>query len=439
MSSKLENSFCVEYVCKPLLKDLSNRYSESLAILRTFRKLVAMKKNWISIANGTLLGLLSLHTPAKEITLTSPDKNIQVIVSDKDQQPQYAIKYKDKSVISLSKLGFNFAKARPLGKDFSIKQHSTETVKQQWQQPWGEAKTILDHHHELAVTFNHHVDKDRTFTVRFKAFNDGVGFRYEVPPQADHQNLLITNELTEFSIADSQKAQAWWIPARGWNRYEYLYRQTSFDQIDRVHTPFTYRTKDNIHVSIHEAALTNFASATLDQQRPGKLKIDLVPWSDGIKVKVGNQFKSPWRSIQIADKATGLLNSHLILNLNEPNKLGDVSWVKPGKYIGIWWGMHLGVNTWGSGKTHGATTQETQRYMDFAARYGFDGVLVEGWNIGWDGSWFSNGDVFNFTQSYDDFDLASVSAYGESKGVHLIGHHETSGSVSNYRKQMAEK
>lgn len=394
-----------------------------------------VNRNWKKLSLMTFLSLLAIQSSAKELTLTSPDKNIQVIVSDKDQQPQYTVHFKNKPLILPSKLGFKFVKAHPLDKGFIIASTSRSQIKQSWQQPWGESKTVVDYHHELVVTFRHHKNYNHHFTLRFRAFNDGIGFRYEVPQQQN--NLLIADELTEFAIADHQNAIAWWIPARGWNRYEYLYRQTKFDKIDRVHTPLTFRTQDNTHVSIHEAALTDFAAATLDQQRPGKLKVDLVPWSDGVKVKAGKQFKSPWRTIQIADKATGLLNSHLILNLNEPNKLGDVSWVKPGKYLGIWWGMHLGINTWGAGKTHGATTSQTKHYMDFAAQYGFDGVLVEGWNIGWDGSWFINGDVFNFTKSYPDFDLAAVATHGRSKGVNLIGHHETSGSVTNYRNQMA--
>lgn len=391
--------------------------------------------NWLKAPLMTFLSLLAIQSSAKELTLTSPDKNIQVIVSDKDQQPQYAVHFKNKPLILPSKLGFKFVKAHPLDEGFIIDSTSRSQIKQSWQQPWGESKTIVDFHHQLVVTFRHHKNQKRQFSLRFRAFNDGIGFRYEVPQQPN--NLLIADELTEFTIADHQNALAWWIPARGWNRYEYLYQQTKFDKIDRVHTPLTFRTQDNTHVSIHEAALTDFAAATLDQQRPGKLKVDLVPWSDGVKVKAGKQFKSPWRTIQIADKATGLLNSHLILNLNEPNKLGDVSWVKPGKYLGIWWGMHLGINTWGAGKTHGATTSQTKRYMDFAAQYNFDGVLVEGWNIGWDGSWFINGDVFNFTESYPDFNIAAVAAHGRSKNVNLIGHHETSGSVTNYRNQMA--
>jgi len=205
-----------------------------------------------------------------------------------------------------------------------------------------------------------------------------------------------------------------------------------------VHTPFTFKLSSGAHLSIHEAALVDYASMTLKQNRTGVFKADLTPWSDGILVKKKPNFNTPWRTIQISENAVGLLNSNLILNLNEPNKLADTSWIEPGKYVGIWWGMHINENTWGSGKKHGATTSETKRYMDFAAKYGFDGVLVEGWNIGWDGNWFYNGDVFDFTKSYDDFDIKAVTEHGLAKGVRLIGHHETSGNVTNYRNQMTD-
>ncbi|MDX1570434.1 MAG: glycoside hydrolase family 97 catalytic domain-containing protein, partial [Xanthomonadales bacterium] len=200
--------------------------------------------------------------------------------------------------------------------------------------------------------------------------------------------------------------------------------------------PMTVRLPSGVHLSLHEAALVDYAGYVLDQRRPGIFETNLTPWSGGVRVKKDGAFKSPWRTIQIAADATGLLNSSLILNLNEPNALGDVSWVEPGKYVGIWWAMHLGTKTWSSGPYHGATTAETKRYMDFAAKHGFPGVLVEGWNVGWDGEWFHNGDEFSFTKTYPDFDLEEVTHYGKERGVALIGHHETSGSVTNYERQM---
>ena len=397
-----------------------------------------MKLQWklSSFLLSSLLFITSTFVAAKTVSVSSPDNKIQFSITD-DDSPNYSVKYQGNPVISNSKLGFTFQDAPDLATDLKITDEKRTSVNQVWQQPWGETHEIRDHHNELSVVLSHPQNAKRRYRIRIKVFNDGLGFRYEVANLVDSKHLNITDELTEFNLANSATAKAWWIPAKGWNRYEFLYQNTPVKEIDRVHTPLTIKTDNNIHISIHEAALTDFASMTLDQRRPGTFKADLVAWSDGIKVKTDGTFMTPWRTIQIANQATGLLNSHLILNLNEPNQLGDVSWVKPGKYIGIWWGMHLGINSWGSGPKHGATTAETKRYMDFAANYGFDGVLVEGWNIGWDGSWFTNGDVFNFTQSYSDFDIQEVARYAKNKNVRLIGHHETSGSVTNYRNQMA--
>ena len=268
-----------------------------------------------------------------------------------------------------------------------------------------------------------------------RVFDDGLGFRYEFPRQDGFETVNIVDELTEFSL--SEGATAWWIPGRRYNRYEYLYREGPLEQIETAHTPMTLRTSEGTHVSLHEAALVDYAGYVLDQRRDRVFRTNLTPWSDGIRVKTSAPFHTPWRTVQVSPDAVGLLNSDLILNLNEPNKLGDVSWVEPGKYVGIWWAMHINVRTWGSaGPKHGATTAETIRYMDFAAKYGFDGVLVEGWNTGWDGEWFFNGDLFSFTEPYPDFDIAAIAAHGEKVGVRLVGHHETSGNVSNYSKQM---
>ncbi|WP_323845956.1 glycoside hydrolase family 97 protein [Microbulbifer magnicolonia] len=373
---------------------------------------------------------------AKAVEVASPDGAIRVIVKDNHGQPQYEVLYRDESVITDSRLGMVFKKAHAFDEDFSIVNSKAGAKDETWTQPWGERKYVRDHHNELRVDFGRSGESAGKFSVRFRVYNDGIGFRYEVPKQRGLSRVEITDELTEFSVADSDSATGWWIPGRGWNRYEYMYNTTALSEVDRAHTPLTFKLASGTHVSIHEAALVDYSAMTLDQRRPGKFKADLTPWSDGVRVKTQTDFKSPWRTIQIAENAVGLLNSDLILNLNEPNKLGDVSWVKPGKYIGIWWGMHIQKNSWSSGEKHGATTAETKRYMDFAAKYGFDGVLVEGWNLGWDGEWFYNGDVFSFTEAYPDFDIEEVAAYGSKKGVHLIGHHETSGSVTNYKNQM---
>lgn len=373
---------------------------------------------------------------AQTAVVESPDSQIKVTITDENSTPSYAISFKNKPAINTSRLGFEFKTQAAFRDGFKITQIEQQSANTQWQQPWGERQTVTDNHNEVAVTFEKDGTNGATYTVRFRAFDSGVGFRYEIPNQAGFEQTYITKELTEFAINNSNDATAWWIPARGWNRYEYVYNTTALNDVPLAHTPFTLKTQDGTHISIHEAALVDYAGMVLNQRRPGTFNADLTPWSDGIAVKKQGAFNTPWRTIQIADSAVGLINSDIILNLNEPNKLGDVSWVKPGKYVGIWWGMHINTQTWGSGDKHGATTQTTKYYMDFAAEYGFDGVLVEGWNIGWDGDWFFNGDVFSFTQPYDDFDIAALTQYGKQKGVQLIGHHETSGNVSNYRNQM---
>ncbi len=385
-----------------------------------------------------LVALLASCAFAKEATLKSPDQKIKITISDQSSSPHYSISFNGKPVIEQSRLGFRFKSQAPFDDGFVISEVTRSQTDSQWQQPWGERQTVVDKHNEIAVTFNKPAPHAGTYTVRFKAFDSGVGFRYEVPKQADFEKTEITKELTEFAIAAKDKTTAWWIPARGWNRYEYVYNTTDLQDAALVHTPFTFKNGNGVHVSIHEAALVDYAGMVLNQRRPGTFSADLTPWSDGIAVKKRGAFNTPWRTIQIGERAIDLVNSDIILNLNEPNKLGDVSWVKPGKYVGIWWGMHINETTWGSGEKHGATTKNTKYYMDFAAEYGFDGVLVEGWNTGWDGDWFYNGDVFSFTQPYDDFDIAALTQYGKEKGVQLIGHHETSGNVSNYRDQMED-
>jgi alpha-glucosidase len=393
-----------------------------------------MKKIILSLAV-----LISSHSLfAQTLKLTSPDGKIILSVSDQGK-PNYEMSFLGESIIKPSRLGLAFKDTIAFSDGFTISSNETQSAKEVWQLPWGERKNVTDEHNELLVTFSRNNRKNtKEFKVRFRLFNDGIGFRYEVPKQQDIDYVEIINEFTEFVVNDADKATAWWIPARGWNRYEYIYNTTKLASVDRAHTPFTFKLGSGIHLSIHEAALVDYAAMTINQKRPGVLKADLTPWSDGILVKTKTNFKSPWRTIQVSKDAVGLLNSDLILNLNEPNKLGDVSWVEPAKYLGIWWGMHINANTWGSGDKHGATTSETMGYIDFAADHGFSGVLVEGWNLGWDGDWFFNGDVFNFSKAYDDFDIAAVSAYGEKKGVRLIGHHETSGNVTNYRNQMSD-
>jgi alpha-glucosidase len=215
------------------------------------------------------------------------------------------------------------------------------------------------------------------------------------------------------------------------NRYEYLYQKSALSALDTVHTPLTIEAGDSLYLSIHEANLTNYGAMTLASNHHTTLKCDIVPWADGIKVKTQTPFNTPWRTVLISKTPGGLIESNLVLNLNDPNCLGDISWIKPQKYVGIWWGMHLGTYTWGPGPKHGATNEITKKYIDFASDHGFNGVLVEGWNLGWE-EWKK----YSYTKAYPDFNLENLEKYAESKGVKIIGHHETGADVANYERQL---
>lgn len=295
-----------------------------------------------------------------------------------------------------------------------------------WELPWGERRTVRESYREMLVEVEN--PDGRQLLIRFRVFDDGIGFRYEIP-NPERKQIDVLDELTEFNIAAD--ATAFWQPGGAKIRYEHLYRTTPLEDVESAHTPFTVRLPSGKHLSIHEAALSNYSAFTVNRKSDGDLVASLRSWADGGAVRTDGRLVSSWRTIQIAKDAPGLINSSLILNLNEPNKLGDVSWVRPGKYVGIWWAIHLGSKTWQPGPDHGATTEEARRYIDFAARHGFDGVLVEGWNKGWAGEGIS------FTEAYPDFDLQSVSEYAREHGVHLIGHHETYGDVPGYEDQLA--
>lgn len=346
----------------------------------------------------------------------------------------YSVRRFGKEVIRPSRLGFVLTDGSQLTSNFEIHSIERSAHDETWTQPWGEKKDIRDNHRELRLTLRQRDGQARTLVIVFRVFNDGVGFRYEFPEQPNLNEVAIADEVTEFALAE--EADAWWIPAMEGNRYEYLYQRSPVSQLRKVHTPLTCETTNGLCIAIHEAALFDFASMALAGLGDRKLKAELIPWSDGVKVRTQPPAKSPWRTIQIGDNPGELITSYISLNLNEPNKLGDVSWVKPGKYVGVWWEMHLNTATWGSGPKHGATTANTKRFIDFAARHGLDGVLVEGWNVGWDGNWYDNANQFSFTQPYPDFDIEALTDYARERGVYLVGHHETSGGIANYERQM---
>jgi len=368
------------------------------------------------------------------LEVLSPDASIRVEVSLGAEAPTYRIDRLGRDVILPSKLGFVFKEGGALAPALKIASSSRAAFDETWTQPWGEKKDIRNHYHELRIDFEETTARPRRMTVTFRVFDDGVGFRYEIPAQERIGAFEIMDELTEFALAGNYAA--WWIPAFQPDRFEYLYQRSRVEDLGIVHTPLTMEAGDDLALSIHEAALYDWASMTLENRGKYRLKAVLVPWSDGVLVRGTAPHRSPWRTIQIAEDPGALITSYLILNLNEPNALGDVSWVRPSKYVGIWWAMHLGISTWSSGPKHGATTAHTKRYIDFAARHGIPRVLVEGWNIGWDTDWTAKEDNFKFSTPYPDFDIEEIARYGAERGVRLIGHHETGGDVSNYERQM---
>jgi alpha-glucosidase len=399
---------------------------------------IKKSKSRLKIHFFALLVFLSLaiQSCSQSSTVSSPDGRILITFILKNGMPFYTVQKDQKPIILESALGIKLKGQLQLDSGFKVALIKTSTFDETWTQPWGEQKAIRNHYNEMYVDLGAESGKEKKLSIIFRAFDDGIGFRYVIPGQSEISNIEIMDELTQFKLAGDHTS--WWNKAYQWNRYEYLYESSPVSKIDTVHTPFTMQTADGLFLSIHEAALTDYASMTLANNGNLVLEADLVPWSDGVKVRGTAPLKSPWRTMQIANSAGGLITSYLILNLNEPNKLGDVSWVEPGKYVGIWWEMHLEKSSWASGVKHGATTKNAKKYIDFAAENGFKGVLVEGWNLGWDGNWLENGDKFNFTKAYDDFDIEEVTAYGAKKGVGLIGHHETGGGVLNYESQLEE-
>ena len=387
------------------------------------------------------LALAALATAPlqSQVRVASPDGRNQVTMELREGRLGYGLSRDGRALILPSQLGFEFRGAPPLQGGLRISDTTRQSRDEWWTQPWGEVSRVRDHHNELAVTVEETVAPRRRFTVRVRAFDDGVGFRYELPEQPGLGGFEISDELTEFALADN--ARAWWIPSN-WprmDRSEMLYSSGPVSVLDSVQTPLTLELQDGrTFMVIHEANLVDYARMFLRGMRTESrvLRAALAPMADGVKVRGRTPLVTPWRTIQLADRVTDLAPSLLGLKLNPPNALASTDWIHPMKYVGIWWGMHIGTMTWGSGPKHGATTANTRRYIDFAAANGFGGVLVEGWNTGWDGDWIKNRDAFSFTQAYPDYDLKALAAYAREKGVRLIVHNETSGGIQNYERQM---
>jgi alpha-glucosidase len=366
---------------------------------------------------------------------TSPDASISVVLDiDNDGRVNYSVTRKDKVLIAPSKLGFILTDSYNMVRGFSFDSQSTSSGDETWEQPWGERRYVKNKYNELVVRFKQKAAPARIMDVRFRLFDNGIGFRYDIPEQPTLKIMNIAEELTEFDIA--QKGMAWWITGGDWNRYEQIYQKTPIDSVATAHTPITMRLDDGTHLAFHEAALVDYSAMWFKRIEGQAFRSMLSPSSRGPKVTRSTPFSTPWRTIRIGDSAAGLVENDLELNLNEPNKLGDVSWFKPSKYVGIWWGMISGKWSWAEGPNHGATTKRAKETIDFAAKHKIRGVLIEGWNEGWNGNWFGHGDEFSFTKAYPDFDLKGVTDYARKKGVHLVGHHETGGNIAVYEAQM---
>lgn len=281
---------------------------------------------------------------------------------------------------------------------------------EEWTQPWGENKLVRNHCNEMAVTLRG--AGDVALTLRARAFDDGVAFRYEWRV-AGCDTLAVTDELTEFRFADEPGTLSWSIPGN-FETYELQYRELPVAEVADANTPFTFRTAAGLYGSVHEAALYDYPEMVLRRDSAGVLKADLAPLPDGVKAYVPATFTTPWRTVQIGSRAVDLINSALILNLNEPSKIADTSWITPQKYVGVWWGMHLGTQVWTMGPRHGATTDNALRHIDFAAENNIQGVLFEGWNKGWE-NWGGN-QHFDYVEPYADFDLERIAAYARERG-----------------------
>ena len=371
----------------------------------------------------------------EKLSVSSPDGVNKIDFVLEKGVPKYTVNHGEKAVINPSKLGFVFKDGDNFDAGFKVLESKTTTIDEAWEQVWGEKRMIQNNCNELSVTLQEKKGAQRKLEIQLRAYNDGIAFRYIYPEQGSGDSIFIMDEVSEFNLASG--GNAWWIPAYRDNRYEYLYTKTQISEMDTVHTPVTFKSDNGLYLSIHEANLVDFASMTVEQTAGNNLKCNLVPWSDGVKVKTKAPFKSPWRTVQIGEKAGDLITSYLILNLNEPNAMGDISWVQPRKYLGIWWGMHIGKYTFWESEKHGASTKNSKWYIDYCQKLGIDRLLIEGWNKGWTPAWYDNAmHMFSFTKSTDDFNLEEVVKYGDSKGVKLIGYHETGSNLINYLAQI---
>lgn len=428
-----------------------------------------------------LLAALLMPLAALAQTVTSPDGNVVLNFSLDNGRPTYQLDYKGKAVVKPSHLGLELAKDKHASKGleetdlmdgFTIVKTDTSSFDETWKPVWGETATIRNNYKEMAVTLNQPATK-RNIVIRFRVYNDGMGLRYEFPQQNELNYFIIKEEHTQFAMAGDHKA--WWIPG-DYDTQEYDYNESRLSEIrglmegaitpnssqttfspTGVQTSLQMKTDDGLYINLHEAACVNYATMHLNlDDKTMTFESWLTPDATGMKGYIQTPFNTPWRTVIVSDDARDMLASNLILNLNEPCALDDVSWIHPVKYCGVWWDMivgraswsytneypsvRLGVTDYKNSKpngTHGANNENVKKYIDFAAANGLDQVLVEGWNEGWeDWAGHSKFDVFDFVTPYPDFDIKMLNEYAHSKGVKLIMHHETSASVMNYERWM---
>ncbi len=347
----------------------------------------------------------------------------------------YYAKRDDKIILRKSRLGLMLKDASPLADGFSLVRAYSRSFDDTWRAQWGEQHVIRNNYNETAIYLEEVEKPSRLLTLRFRVYDEGFAFRYEVPAQPEMERLVISDELTEFSV--DSNSRSWSIPAYQPDRYEYDYvEHPVYSLTESVHTPLTIQTPTNNFIAIHEAALYNYGAMTLKINNQS-LKTDITPLSDGMRAYVELPFSTPWRTVIIGHDALDLTTSRMMLNLNDPPR-EDFSWVEPKKFLGIWWAMYVGEWTWAPGERHGATTEHAMQYIDSCKNLGITGLLIEGWNDGWEGDWLENGVSNKFMEATPDFDMQVVSDYGHANGVELIGHHETVGFIDNYEQQLED-
>ena len=370
---------------------------------------------------------------AKDVKVSSPDGTLTVAVGVDGGRAWYQVTRGQEPVLDRSALGFVLGDG-DFKDNFKMGKVTHTSLDETWSQPWGEDAEVRNHYNEMRVRLQEKGGKKRYIDVVFRAFDDGIAFRYEYPRQPGLQDFVIMDEVTEFALPAD--AQAWSIPALT-SYYEGIYTREPVSRKDKMSGPVALEVNESLYMAVMEANLTDYSTMNLSHEGT-TLKVDLVPWRNGDKVRVGDTRVSPWRAVIIGRKAADILLSRMALNLNDPCRIEDTSWIKPTKYVGIWWAMQKQQWTWAQGEHHGATTANTKRYIDFAARHGLGGVLVEGWNYGWDGDWTREGDRFDFTRPYPDYDLQWLCRYARERGVRIIAHNETGGAAQNYEHQLED-